>query len=44
MVRRYCVFACATIVIGYGVIILGDAADSADDRYTQSKKKIGCHG
>jgi len=39
MIRRYRVFACATIVIGYGVIILRDTADAADDRYTQSKKK-----
>jgi len=41
MVRRYGDFACVAVVIGYGMIILRDAADAdaADDRFTQSRRK-----
>lgn len=38
-VRRYRIFTFAAVVIGYGVIILRDAADATDDRFTQSRRK-----
>lgn len=38
-VRRYRVFACVAVAIGYGAIILRDAADATDDRFTQSRRK-----